>query len=134
MKTSQINLPSKIIYSVNDQHKGATRQRNGGDFSSLFFCYSQIVVPDLQFNCMLTASVTLLYNATQLNYMNLGLMLLVVVLCVALVIVAPIISIWAINTLLVGPLFVKPIELTLWTYLAMLWTGGLFGAIFKSAS
>lgn len=62
------------------------------------------------------------------------LMVLVILICIALIVVAPIISIWALNTLLVGALFAAEIPLNIYTYLAMMWCGGLFGAVAKAAT
>ena len=57
-----------------------------------------------------------------------GLVMGVVVLLIIAIVLAPIISIWALNTLFVGVVFKTAIELTLWTYLAMMWISGIIGA------
>lgn len=50
---------------------------------------------------------------------------LAAIIVIALIALVPIISIWALNTLFVGVLFTTAIPLDIYTYLAMLWFGGM---------
>ena len=65
--------------------------------------------------------------------MQIGTAIFLVILGIAIIIIAPIITIWALNTLFVGVWFTHEIPLTIYTYLAILWIGGFFGALFKGA-
>ena len=65
--------------------------------------------------------------------MSKGFMIIATILIIALLAVCPFISIWALNTLFVGVVFTAEIPITMWTYLSMLWCGGIIGAFAKSA-
>lgn len=55
-----------------------------------------------------------------------------VLIVVVLISVTPLISLWALNTLFVGVVFAHPIDLTIYTYLAMLWINGMIGIVLRA--
>lgn len=60
--------------------------------------------------------------------------IVIIIVALTLIAICPIISIWALNTLLYGTLFVAEIPLNLYTYLAMLWCSVIIAGVVKCCS